>query len=338
MADKVLVTGVSGFIAKHIALQLLQKGYDVRGTIRSLNKAFQVKKTLEDAGADVSRLSFVAADLTSDEGWDEAAKDCDGVMHVASPFPVSQPRGRDALTPAARGGAMRVLKAATKASRIVMTSSVAAMAYRPDRPPVATIGEDDWTDPDWKALSPYIISKTAAEKAAWDAAVIGGFKHRLTIVNPSLVLGPPLDDDIGASLDLVRFFMTGAYPAIPPVSFPVVDVRDVAALHVAALENPETGGRRLIASADTLSLKAVADILREAFPDRAKKIPSAVLPAWLVRTAALFDRNLASVVPDLGVAPRAQTDYVTGLTEIRFRPAKEAVIEAATALERLNVI
>ncbi|PQA85403.1 NAD-dependent epimerase/dehydratase family protein [Hyphococcus luteus] len=338
MADKVLVTGVSGFIAKHAALQLLQKGYEVRGTVRSLSKAFQVKKTLEDAGADVSRLSFVAADLTSDEGWDEAAEGCGGVMHVASPFPVSQPRDRDALTPAARDGALRVLKAAEKAGRIVMTSSMAAMVYHPNRPPVVRIGEDDWTDLEWRALSPYIVSKTAAEKAAWDAAVIGGFKHRLTVVNPSLVLGPPLDDDIGASLDLIKFFMTGAYPAIPPVSFPIVDVRDAAALHVAALETPEAGGRRLIASADTLSLKGVADILREAFPDRAKKIPSKTLPSWLVRALALFDRNLASVVPDLGVAPQAETDYVTALTDVRFRPAKEAVIEAGAALERLNVI
>ena len=219
-----------------------------------------------------------------------------------------------------------------------MTSSIAAMMYRPDRPSDMTVGENDWTDLNWRALSPYVVSKTEAERAAWDAAVIGGFKHRLTTINPSLVLGPPLDDDIGASLDLIKLLMTGAYPALPPASFPIVDVRDVAALHVAALEEPAAGGRRLIASADTLALKEVADILREAFPERAKKIPSAVMPTWLVRMLALVDRNLASVTPDLNASPQADTAYVTALTNMRFRPAKDAVLASAAALARLKMI
>ncbi|WP_375205816.1 NAD-dependent epimerase/dehydratase family protein [Hyphococcus sp.] len=338
MADKVLVTGVSGFIAKHAALQLLNKGYEVRGTIRALSKAIQVKKSLEEAGADIDRLSFVAADLSSDEGWEEAAQDCDGVLHIASPFPTSQPRDRYALVPAARDGALRVLEAAKKAGHIVMTSSMVAMMYRPDRPPVMPVTEDDWTDEDWRPVTPYAVSKTAAEQAAWDAAVIGGFKHRLTTVNPGLVLGPPLDDDVGASLDLIKLMMKGAYPALPKASYPIVDVRDVAALHLAALETPETGGRRLIASADTLSLKDIAAILRDKFPDYAKKIPSASLPDWLLRVMANVDRNIASVLPDLGVEPKAQTDYVTDLTGVTFRPARDAVIDAGGTLARLKAI
>lgn len=338
MADKILVTGLSGFIAKHAALQLLSKGYEVRGTIRALNKAIQVKKSLEEAGADISRLSFAAADLTSDEGWDEAAKGCDGVLHLASPLPTSQPRQRDALVPAARDGALRVLKAAKNAGHIVMTSSIAAMMYRADRPSVMPVKEDDWTDEDWKPITPYILSKTAAEQAAWDAAVIGGFKHRLTMVNPALVLGPPLDDDIGASLDLVKLMMAGAYPALPKAFYPIVDVRDVAAAHVAALETPETGGRRLIASADTQSLKAIADILRGAFPDHAKKIPTTLLPDGIVRLMALFDRSIASVIPDLGCEPKAESAYVTAITGVRFRPAREAILDAASALVRLKAI
>lgn len=338
MADKILITGVSGFIAKHAALQLLTKGYEVRGSIRTLNKAVAVKKSLETAGADISRLSFVAADLSADEGWEEAAKGCDGVLHVASPFPLSQPRDRYALVPAAREGALRVLKAAKDAGHIVMTSSMVAMMYRPDRPSEMAVTEDDWTDQDWKRLTPYIVSKTAAEQAAWDAAVIGGFKHRLTVVNPGLVLGPPLDDDIGASLDLIKLMMTGAYPAMPNVAYPIVDVRDVAAAHVAALETPEAGGRRLIACADSLSLKAIGDILREAFPDYAKKVPTATLPDAIVRLIALFDRSIATVIPDLGVKPKADTAYVTDLTGVSFRAAREAVIDAAAALIRLKVI
>ena len=338
MSKRVLVTGISGFIAKHVALQLLQAGYEVCGTVRALNKADQVKRSLAGAGGDVSRLTFAAADLTKDEGWAEAVKGCAGVMHVASPFPISQPSNRNALTPAARGGVLRVLNAAKKAERIVITSSMVAMMYRPNRPPVFAVTENDWTDVSWNALSAYIVSKTEAEKAAWEAAVEGGYKHRITTVNPGLVLGPPLDDDIGASLEVIRLFMKGAYLAIPPVSYPVADVRDVAALHVKALETPEASGRRLIAAGETKSLLEIGDILREAFPDRAKKIPSRLLPAWLVRALAVVDRNIASVTPDLGSVPHAENGYVTAMTGVRFRPARDAVIDAARAMERIKAI
>jgi dihydroflavonol-4-reductase len=338
MAQRVLVTGISGFIAKHVALQLLQGGYDVCGTVRALNKADQVKKSLADAGGDIGRLSFSAADLTKDEGWDEAVRGCAGVMHVASPFPVSQPSSRNALTPASRGGVLRVLKAAKKAERIVITSSIAAMMYRPGRPPVFPVTENDWTDVSWKALSAYIVSKTEAEKAAWEASVEGGYKHRVITVNPGLVLGPPLDDDISASLEVIRLFMKGAYPAIPPVSFPVVDVRDVAALHVKALETPEASGRRLIAAGETKSLLEIGNILREAFPDRARKIPSRLMPPWLVRMLALVDRNVSSVTPDLGSVPQAVSGYATAMTGVEFRPARDAVIDAARAMERIKAI
>lgn len=338
MAGRVLVTGVSGVIAKHIALELLNRGYQVRGTVRALSKAAQVKKTLEQAGADVSRLSFAAADLIQDDGWREAAEKCDAVMHVASPFPISQPANRNALTPIARGGVQRVLEASKKAERIVITSSLAAMMYRPNRPPEFQVRENDWTDTSWPKLSAYIVSKTEAEQAAWDAAVGGGYKHRVTTVNPGLVLGPPLDDDISASLEVIRLFMKGAYPAVPPASFPVVDVRDVAVLHVAAMETPQASGRRLIAASETLSLRQIAEILREAFPDRARKIPTRVLPAWLVRVAAMFDRNLASVTPDLDAVPQAESGYVTEMTGVSFRPAHDAVIDTARALERIKAI
>ncbi len=338
MAKKVLVTGISGFIAKHVALQLLEQGYEVRGTVRALNKTDQVSRSLGDAGADTSRLSFAAADLTKNEGWDEAAKGCDGVIHLASPFPISQPRNRNALTPAARDGALRVLRAARNAERVVITSSMAAMMYRPNRPKVMTVGENDWTDVNWHALSAYVVSKTEAEKAAWKLATDEGFKHRLATVNPGLVLGPALDDDIGASLDVIRLFMRGAYPAVPPVSFPVVDVRDVAALHLKALETPEASGRRLIAAAETLSMKEIARYLREAYPARAGKIPTRELPGFLIRFLALFDRTLASIIPDLGAVPHGDTEYVTALTGMTFRPAQEAVLEAAKSLERIKAI
>ncbi len=338
MPDKILITGISGFIAKHIAYQLLQSGYEVCGTVRDLNKADRVKRSLGDAGADVSGLSFAAADLTKDDGWEKAADGCSGVMHVASPFPISQPRDRNALTPAARDGALRVLRASKNAERIVMTSSMVAMMYRPNRPTVMPVTENDWTDVEWNALSAYVVSKTEAERAAWKMAMEEGFKHRLTTVNPGLVLGPALDDDIGASLDIIRLFVTGAYPAVPPVSYPIVDVRDVATLHIKAYETPDTGGRRLIAASDTMALKEIAAILREALPDRAKKIPTRELPAFVVRLMALFDRNIASVIPDLGCLPQADTAYVKALTGMEFRTAREAVVAAARSLIDIKAV
>lgn len=338
MTQRILVTGVSGFIAKHVALLLLQNGYEVCGTVRTLSKSDQILRSLRDAGADVSALTFVEADLTRDDGWDKAAEGCQGVMHIASPFPVAQPRDRNALTPAARDGALRVIKAARNADRIVMTSSMAAMMYRPNRPSVIPVNENDWTDSGWKALTAYVVSKTEAEKAVWETATIEGFKHRLTTVNPGLVLGPALDDDIGASLEVIRLFLTGAYPAVPPVSYPIVDVRDVAALHVKAFETPEAGGRRLIAAADTMSLKEISAILLEAFPDKAKKIPTRELPALMVRAAALFDRSLASVLPDLGTTPQANTSYVSAMTGLEFRTARDAVVSAARSLEHIKAL
>lgn len=336
MAKTILVTGVSGFIAKHVALQLLQKGYRVRGTLRALNKSEQVARTLGEAGGDTDNLEFASADLCKDEGWDEACADCDGVMHVASPFPMEQPDDRMALTPAARDGALRVLRASAKAERFVVTSSMVAMMYRPGRPDVMAVKEEDWSDPDWKALSAYQLSKTLAEKAVWEEATEGGFRHRVVSINPALVAGPALDDDIGTSVELIRLMMTGAYPALPPVSLPIVDVRDLATLHVRALETPEAGGRRLIGSADTLSLREIADAIREALPDYADKLPSRTLPAFAVRLASLFDKSLKSLIADLGVTPQADTAYVTALTGVEFRPAKNAVVATARSIDNIK--
>lgn len=338
MPERILITGISGFIAKHIALQLLQAGYDVCGTVRALNKTDQIKHSLSKAGADISRLSFAAADLVKDDGWAEAAEGCSGVMHVASPFPLIQPRDRNALTPAARDGALRVLRASKNADRIVMTSSMAAMMYRPGRPSVMPVQEADWTDTEWNKLSPYVVSKTAAEKAAWDTATAEGFKHRLTTINPGLVLGPAMDDDFGASLDLIKMLMTGAYPAVPPVSYPTVDVRDVATLHVKALQTPEAGGRRLIAAAETLSIKDIASILKDAFPNYSKNIPTRELPSFLVPIAAFFDRSIASILPDLGCTPQAETSYVKAMTGIEFRTGREAVVSAGRSIVDIKAL
>jgi dihydroflavonol-4-reductase len=340
MSELVLVTGISGFIAKHVALNLVQHGFSVRGTLRTPKRADEVRHALQTHSADTSGLSFVEADLGSDSGWAEAASGCTYVQHVASPFPIKQPRHREALVPEARQGALRVLEAARAADvkRIVFTSSMASMIHRANRPKQMTVTEDDWTDPTLNRLSPYIVSKTRAERAAWDWARENGWERRLTVINPGFVLGPTLDGQTCTSLDVIKLFMKAAYPAVPPAVYPVVDVRDLAELHVRAMTAPDAGGRRLIAAADTLSMPQMGAILRNAFPAYARKIPTRTLPAFLVRLLANFDRALKSVVPDIGVVPVADNAFVTGLTDVEFRPAEEAVRAAGQSLIDRSVV
>jgi dihydroflavonol-4-reductase len=333
MIETVLVTGISGFIAKHVALELLKQGHNVRGTVRSPNRADSVRKTLAAHGGDVGRLSFVVADLNRDEGWQDAVAGCRYVQHIASPFPLQQPRGREDLVPAARQGALRVLAAAKSAGaeRVVMTSSMVAMMYRANRPAEMTVHAGDWTDPDWKPATPYIISKTRAEHAAWDYMKREWAPERLVAVNPGFVLGPALDADIGTSLQALAMLLKGAYPAVPPVDFPVVDVRDLAAVHVAAMA-PAAGGRRLIATRETWSMSRMGQEMRDAHPDRARKIPVGVLPAPVVRLMSVFDASLRTLRADLGVRPTGDSAETTRLTGVTFRPAAEAVRAASASL------
>ena len=334
MSELVLLTGINGFIAKHIALQLIKKGYRVRGTIRKPDHEGSVRKTLISHGADVSGLHFVLADLNQDSGWNEALEGVDYVQHVASPFPIEQPRDREALVPAAREGVLRVLNASKDAQvkRIVVTSSMVAMMYRANRPKQLEVDETDWTDPEWGKLSAYIVSKTRAEKAAWKWAEEHNWKDKLTVVNPGLVLGPGLDSRIGTSLNVIQLIMEGAYPAVPGVHFPVVDARDLAELHLKAMIVPKIGGRRLIGAGDTLSMKEMGALLKKAYPARAKKIPTASLPDFFVRILSNFDRALRSVTPDLGVVPFMNSRYVTELTGVTFRNPEESVKAAAQSL------
>jgi len=334
MADRVLVTGINGFIAKHVALALLNAGLDVVGTVRNAAAADQARATLANHGGDTARLSFAEADLGSDAGWAEAVAGCRYVQHVAAPFPMKQPRGREALVPAARGGALRVLEAALKAEveRVVLTSSSVAMMYRPGRPPEVTVTEDDWTDAEWPALNAYIVAKTRAERAAWDFVRARGRADWLTTVNPGFVLGPALDGRIGTSLGVIELILKGTYPALPPVALPIVDLRDVADLHVKAMTVPEAASRRLIGAGETLTMLEMAGILRAAFPAYARKIPRRELPALLIRTMALVDPNMKSVTPNLGTRPVAASGYVTAMTGVAFRPAQEAVLAAGESL------
>lgn len=332
MSQLVLVTGITGFIAQHVAAELLRSGYRVRGTLRSMARGEEVRAALTRAGADIGGLELIEADLIKDDNWAKAAADCDFAQHIASPFPIAQPRDRNALVPAARDGALRVIDACLHTKRIVVTSSMVAMMYRANRPQRFTVRESDWTDPKWGPLSAYIVSKTVAEQAVWQDADARNARHQIVTINPGFVLGPALSPDANTSLDVLLMMLKGAYPAMPAVSFPIVDVRDLAKLQVAAMTTESVGGRRLIAAGETLSMQDMALTLKQHFPAYAKKIPTGSLPGAMVRTLALFDRNVRTILADLGVVPIADAKYVTDLTGVTFRPAHESVIAAGQSL------
>ena len=328
MADTVLVTGISGYIGSHVAVKLLEQGFKVRGTVRALGKGQRILKALDAHGADVSGVDLVQANLASDEGWKGAVAGCRFIQHIASPFPMDAPRDREALVPEARAGAMRVIEQglAAGAERIVMTSSMVAMMGQPNRGDRMLVTEDDWSDPDWKPLTAYPVSKTRAELAAWDYVRSHALQDRLTTVCPGLVVGPDPFGNGGASLELIKALMEGDFPMSPKIAYPIVDVRDCAAIHVAAMTAPEAGGRRLMAAAETLWLQQVADILKGAFPTR--KLPRREMPSWLVRALALFDDRVKGVVPDLGTFHEADSAYVTNLTQVKPRKVEASLVEA----------
>ena len=215
MSDTILVTGLSGFIASHVAAKLLDKGYNVRGTVRNLNKGGRIVDALKAAGHNTGNLELVEADLKSDAGWKEAVQGCRFIQHIASPFPIEAPREREALVPEARAGAMRVIEQGlgAGAERIVMTSSLVAMVGQKGRGAKMLVTEDDWSDPDWKALGAYAVSKTRAEKAVWDYAKSHDLQGRVTCVNPGLVFGPDSFNNSGASLELIKLCLLYTSPS-----------------------------------------------------------------------------------------------------------------------------
>ena len=298
----VLVTGGTGFLGGWCVAELLSRGFDVRTTVRNVGREPAVRATIERAGVDAGdRLSVVAADLGADAGWAEAVAGCRGVLHVASPFPPEQPKDPDELIVPARDGALRVLKASLDAGveRIVMTSSVAAVRH--GRPPSAErpYAEEDWTDGDDARRTPYVRSKTIAERAAWEHVRTAGAESRLATVNPGAIIGPVLNDDHSFSLQSVQRLLDGM-PAMPRLGFTFVDVRDVADLHIRALTQPAGAGERYLATDEFLWISDVAAILRERLGERAAKVPTRVAPNFLVRAMSLFDGGLKSIVGDLG--------------------------------------
>jgi dihydroflavonol-4-reductase len=285
-------------------------------------------------------LSFVQADLMSDAGWPVAVAGCTFVLHVASPFPPGVPKHEDELIVPARDGALRVLRASREAGikRVVLTSSFAAIGYghkQMDRP----FTEQTWTDSSSPDLTAYVKSKTLAERAAWQFVSAEGGAPELSVVNPVGVLGPVLGPDLSTSIQIVQRLMDGAMPGTPRLSFGVVDVRDVADLHLRAMTNPAAKGERFLAIAgDFITVQEISRILKARMGDAARRVPMRSLPDWAVRFAAIFDPSVRQILPELGKSKNASNEKAKRVLGWAPRSNEEAIVATAESLARLGLL
>jgi nucleoside-diphosphate-sugar epimerase len=322
----VLVTGASGFIAKHIVRELLEQGHTVRASVRSERGRAQVEALFPDAG-----IEFITLDLLSDAGWDEAMTGVDVLMHTASPFPGEDPKDPQDLIRPAVDGTMRALRAAHRAgvTRVVLTSSCAAIYKPAGVDPARVKTRADWTDPDGDATSPYEASKTLAERAAWDF-VEEHPEMRLTVINPGAVLGPPMDEHYGTSLEYVELILGRGAPIYPQVSMPAVDVRDVARMHVGLMVADEAVGQRFPANVEAADLSTWARTLARAYPEA--RIPTRTAPNWLVRALATVMPPMRAAARNLGVNGEVDGSDAPRLLGFTYTPLNDSLLASAAAI------
>jgi nucleoside-diphosphate-sugar epimerase len=345
MSDRVLVTGATGFIAQHCLLQLLEAGYEVRGTARSAGRTADVIAILSPHLSDAARgrldtLDVVAADLTSDEGWQSAVTGCRYVMHVASPLPRGVVKDENELIAPARDGTLRVLRAAKDGGveRVVLTSSLSAIVYGNDRS--RTFTEADWSNLDGARIGAYDKSKTIAERAAWEymESVKDASSMQLVVVNPGLVLGPLLSSDWGTSGEMVKRILDHKVPAIPNINFATVDVRDVASAHVSAMTTPEAAGERFICAEANHSMMEIAQILKARYTSQGFKVPTGRLPSFVIRVMAVFDKTVRLALNDLDSSQNVDATKIRTVLQWQPRDLAEMTTSMADSMIEFGVV
>ena len=336
----ILVTGASGFVGKWCVIELLRDGYSVRGTVRSTAKAEAVRTTIRKVlgGEAAGRLDLVQADLMSDTGWAEAMAGVDAVMHVAAQILAEEPKDANVVIGPAVEGTSRVLRFAAEAgvTRVILTSSIATVGYGHGHTSGKRVySEKHFTNLDgMKFTWAYCTGKTKAEQAAWAFAEEKGLK--LTTIHPGAILGPAVDDDASISLGMVSGLLEGAMPAMPSNGFSIIDVRDVAAMHVAALEQPESAGQRYLATSDYVPFPQVADILRVAYPDR--NVTTKSVPDWIIKLLARFGGPTRQIINDIGNEKHFDRTKGEKLLGRPFIPAKDAILSSAESLIELGLL
>jgi nucleoside-diphosphate-sugar epimerase len=334
MTETVLVTGGGGFIAGWCVVDLLQRGYAVRATLRNLSKEAAVRAAIATATASTKLLSFVAVDLTRDEGWDAAMSGCDYVLHVASPLGSDGAAKAQAMIAAARDGTLRVLRAATNAGvkRVVMTSAATTAT-----PPLSSAqrslsDETVWFDANERNVDAYRQSKRLAERAAWDFMTKHGGSTTLTTILPGAVFGPVLTTENLGSVQIIGRLLQGRVPANPRLGFEIVDVRDLAALHISAMTSAAAAGQRFIAVGEFLWMIDISHTLRAQLGSAASKVPTRKLPDFVLRLMSVADPALRAMTPRLGREHRHVSTKAQNVLGWHPRPAAATLVDCARSL------
>ena len=333
--EKVLVTGATGFIGLHCIDQLLNQGYAVNGSLRSPERKNEIFNALKNKNTPTENLNLFIFNLTEDDGWDEGMQGCDYLLHVASPLSI-QKHDDDFFIKPAVAGVKRAFKFAKKHNikKVVLTSSVAAILETDEDKEY--FDETDWSDVESRQIGSYAKSKTLAEKAAWQFLKENGNPFELAVINPALVTGPTLTRDLGESNKAIEMVVTGKMPVAIPMQFGYVDVRDVATAHILAMKNPSSSGERFALSEKDLSYKKIAKLLKD---NGFKKAPSIVVPVWLAKFLANFNKELKVAVPFMGkvrsVSKSTKAKDVLGWNP---RPAEESILDVANQIKEMGLI
>ncbi|MDA9032894.1 aldehyde reductase [Gammaproteobacteria bacterium] len=333
--EKVLVTGATGYIGLHCIHQLLNQGYAVNGSVRSPERKSEIIDALISHDTSVDNLNLFTFNLTEDDGWDEGMEDCDYLLHVASPIALEN-HNEDFFVKPAVEGVKRALKFAKKHNikKVVLTSSVAAIFDSIEEK--TYYDESDWSDPNNPTISHYAKSKTLAEKAAWEFIEKGNNPFELAVINPALVIGPTLSGDLGESNKAIQMVVTGKMPVAVPLQFGYVDVRDVAAAHILAMQNPKSNGERFALAEKDLWYKDVAKVLRK---NGFKKAPMFSVPLWMAKIMANFIKELKLTLPYLGrLRSVEKTSKAKDILGWKPRPAEESILDVAQQVKDMGMI